>query len=121
MSCLVGELSCSHSEWTQHDSKQYVPETQLQYHYRKKIPVRCRVKIQVNEAMIQIIIGRYKKKIDKPVYCTIFLRFYIVRRLWKIEINIRIIAPQSYFFILFFFLQFDAKHDRVAKNVGGEW
>ena len=24
--------------------------------------MRCRVKIQVNEAMIQIIIGRYKKK-----------------------------------------------------------
>ena len=28
----------------------------------EKLPVRCRVKIQVNEAMIQIIIGRYKKK-----------------------------------------------------------
>ena len=28
----------------------------------EKLPVRCRVKIQVNETMIQIIIGRYKKK-----------------------------------------------------------
>ena len=28
----------------------------------EKLPVRCRVKIQVNEAIIQIIIGRYKKK-----------------------------------------------------------
>ena len=79
--------------------------------------MRCRVKIQVNEAMIQIIIGRYKKKKnDKPVYCNIFLRFYIVRRLWKIEINIRI-ASQSFFFLL----QFDTKHDRLAKNVGGKW
>ena len=28
----------------------------------EKLPVRCRVKIQVNEAVIQIIVGRYKKK-----------------------------------------------------------
>ena len=40
----------------------------------EKLPVRCRVKIQVNEAMIQIIIGRYKKKSDKPVYCNILHR-----------------------------------------------
>ena len=63
----------------------------------EKLPVRCRVKIQVNEAMIQIIIGRYKKKNDKP---NIFLRFYIVRRLWKIEINIRI-ASQIIAVVLF--------------------
>ena len=74
--------------------------------------MRCRVKIQVNEAMIQIIIGRYKKK---KVISLFIATFYIVRRLWKIEINIRI-ASQS-----FFLLQFDTKHDRVAKNVGGEW
>ena len=79
--------------------------------------MRCRVKIQVNEAMIQIIIGRYKKK-----SISLFLRFYIVRRLWKIEINIRIAVIFSFFFFFFFFffflLQFDTKHDMVAKNVG---
>ena len=59
----------------------------------EKLPVRCRVKIQVNEAMIQIIIGRYKKK---KVISLFIATFYIVRRLWKIEINIRI-ASQSFF------------------------
>ena len=77
--------------------------------------MRCRVKIQVNEAMIQIIIGRYKKKNDKPVYCNIFLRFYNVRRLWKIEINIRI-ASQS-----FFCYNLIPNTIGLLKNVGGEW